>query len=63
MSMISWSGILLKRPVTLSMIRKLPARFLFLIWETQEESIFLRVFTRYQGQKVGDHNDSTQGHN
>ena len=37
MTMISWSGILVKRLVTLKETRNLSERFAFLIWETKEK--------------------------
>ena len=37
MSMVSWSGILVKRLVTSKETRNFLERFVFLIWETKEK--------------------------
>ena len=37
MSMVSWNGILVERPVTSKETRNLRERFAFLIWETKEK--------------------------
>ena len=38
-SMVSWSGILVKRLVTSYKTTNLPERFAFLIWETKEKDL------------------------
>ena len=39
-SIVSWSGILVKRPVTSNEARNFPEKFAFLIWETKEKISF-----------------------